>query len=148
MNTTVIVSSWFRFTQAPLILRAYVVFALVASVLFFSVFYAPPLNAAIIPYTGWSGLAFYMFTLFFAISAIITPQRKLIYRVVALLGLAVLFGAFDTFWHTLGPEAGGPDFGNPYLIYHPYRPIFTIVLPAFWLLLLIFPIMRKWINNS
>jgi hypothetical protein len=89
-----------------------------------------------------------MFTLFFAISPIITPQRKLIYGVVALLGLAVLFGAFDTFRHTLGPEAGGPDFGNPYLIYHPYRPIFTIVLPAFWLLLLLFPIMRKWIKNS
>jgi hypothetical protein len=137
-----------RFTQAPLILRAYVVFALVASALFFSGFYAPPLNAAIIPYTGWAGLGLYMFTLFFAISAIITPQRKMIYGVVLLLGLAVLFGAFDTFWHTLGPEAGRPDFNNPYLIYHPYRPIITIVLPAFWLLLLICPITRKWIKDA
>ena len=148
MNTTVIVSSWFRFTQAPLILRAYVVFALVASGLSLSGFYAPPLNAAIVPYTGWSSLGLYAFTLFFAIAAILTPQRKQVYAVAALLGLFVLLGAFDTFRYTLGPAAGRPDSGNPYLTYHPYRPIFTIVLPAFWLLLLISPIMRKWIKNS
>jgi hypothetical protein len=109
--------------------------------------FAPPLNAAIVPYTGWSGLTFYMFTLFFAIAAILTPQRKQIYGVVALLGLAVLFGALDTFRHTWGPEAGTPDFGNPYLTYHPYRPVFTVVLPAAWLLLLSSPSMRKWIKD-
>jgi len=89
-----------------------------------------------------------MFTLYFAISAILTPQRKLVYAVALLLGLAVLFGAFDTFRHTLRPEAGTPDHGNPYLTYHPYRPVFTIVLPASWLLLLISPVMRKWIKTS
>lgn len=148
MNTTVGVTFWFRFTHAPLILRAYVVFALVASALAFSGFYAPPLNAAIIPYTGWSSLGLYLFTLFFAIAAILTPQRKQVYAVAALLGLFVLLGAIDTYRYTLGPEAGTTDFGNPYLIYHPLRPVFTIALPAFWLVLLISPIMRKWIRNS
>ena len=147
MNAAVDGCYWLRFTQAPLLLRGYVVFALVASTLSFSVFFAPPLSAAIVPYTGWSGLTFYMFTLFFGISAILTPQRKQIYGVVALLGLAVLFGALDAFRHTLGPEAGTPDFGNLYLIYHPYRPVITILLPASWLLLLITPSMRKWTKN-
>ena len=163
MNTTIDGSRWLRFTQAPLALRSYIVFALVASTLQLSGVFglvastlhlsgvAAPwrtLDAAITPYTGWSGLGYYMFTLFFAISAIHTPPRKQVYGVVALLGLAVLFGALDTFRHTLGPEAGRPDFGNPYLIYHPYRPIITILLPASWLLLLITPSMRKWIKNS
>jgi hypothetical protein len=78
----------------------------------------------------------------------LTPQRKQIYGVVALLGLAVLFGAIDAFSHTLGPQAGAPDFGNPYLIYHHYRPVITIVLPATWLLLLVSPITSKWIKGS
>jgi hypothetical protein len=147
MNTTIDGSYWLRFTQAPLILRSYVVFALAASALHLSGLFAPWLSSVTIPYTGWLGLTSYMFTLFFAISAILTPQRNQIYGVVALLGLGVLIGAFDTFWYTLGPGAGAPDFGNPYLTYHPYRPVITVLLPASWLLLLISPSMRKWIKN-
>jgi hypothetical protein len=129
-------------------LRAYVVFVLVVFALSSSMFYAPSLDAAIVPYTGWLGLYVYTFTLFFAIAAILTPQRKTIYAVVAFLGLFMLFGALDTYQNTLGPDAGREDFGNPYLIYQTYRPVFTIGLPAFWLLLLVSPTMRKWINNS
>lgn len=147
MNATVGGGTWLRFTQAPLLLRGYLLFALVASLLAISGIFAPSLSGAIIPYTGWSGLTFYLFTLFFAISAILTPQRKQIYGVAALLGLAVLFGAVDSIRHTSGPEAGTPDFGNPYLTYHPYRPIFTVVIPAVWLLLLISPTMRKWVKS-
>jgi hypothetical protein len=89
-----------------------------------------------------------MFTLFFAMSAILTPQRKSIYGVVAFLGLFVLFGTLDTYQNTFGPDAGREDFGNPYLIYQTYRPVFTIALPAFWIVLLTSPTMRKWIKNS
>ena len=136
-----------RLIRAPLFLRAYIAFALTASVLSFSGWFAPHLNAAIIPYTGWSALSFYMFTLFFAISAVLTPQRNQVYAVVALLGLAVTFSAFDTFLHTLGSLTGRPDSGNPYLTYSPWRPVFTMLLPATWLLLLVSPVMRQWIKN-
>jgi hypothetical protein len=148
MNTTVTGNRWFRFTQAPLILRAYVLFLLVDAALFFSEFY-PPVSAATVRYHGpWSSPSLYLFTLFFALGAILTPQRKLIYAVAALLGLIVLLGTFDTIQHIWGTEAERPDFGNPYLFYHPYRPIFTVALPASWLLLFMSPIMRKWIKNS
>ena len=144
MNATVSGNLWLRFNQAPRILRAYVVFLLVTVALFLGEFY-PPISAAIIPYTGWSGLTFYHFTLYFALASILAPPRKLIYGVAPMLGLAVLFGAFDTYQHTWGTEAGSPDFDNPYLTYHPCRPIFTIALPAFWQLLLMSPAMRKWV---
>ena len=148
MNTAGSVGPWSRFARAPLTLRAYVVFVLVAFALSLSTFYAPSLDAAIVPYTGWLGLYLYMFTLFFAMSAILTPQRKSIYGVVAFLGLFVLFGTLDTYQNTFGPDAGREDFGNPYLIYQTYRPVFTIALPAFWIVLLTSPTMRKWIKNS
>ena len=137
-----------RFSEAPLLLRAYIAFALAATILSFSGFFAPHLNAAMMPFTGWSALSLYMFTLFFAISAIFTPKRIQVYAVAALLGLAVIFGAFDTFSHTIGPVAGRPDFGNPYLMYSPWRPLFTIMLPAAWALLLLSPMMRRWVKNS
>ena len=144
MNTTTAsVGFWFRFTQAPLILRAYLVFAVFASVLSFSVFYAPPLYEASGPYTGWSGLTNYLFTLFFATSAIQTRDRKPIYGVAMLLGLFAIFGVIGIYWHTWGPDAGRSDFGNPYLVYHPWRPVFTVALPVAWLLLLISSTMRK-----
>ena len=146
MRTTVSEGRWFRFTRAPLILQAYVAFALVASAVFFSTFF-PAVSAAVIPYMGWSGLSFYLFTLYFALAAILTPQRKAVYGVVAILSVAVLFGAFETFQHIWGAGAGRPDFGNPYLTYHPSRPVFTIVFPVAWLSLLISPVMRKWVNS-
>ena len=113
----------------------------------FSVFYAPPLYEAIVPYTGWSGLTNYLFTLFFAASAIMTRDRKPIYGVAMLLGLFAIFGVIGIYWHTWGPDAGRPDFGNPYLVYHPWRPVFTVALPVAWLLLLISSTMRKPKNS-
>ena len=136
-----------RFSEAPLLLRAYIAFALAASLLSLSGFFAPHLSAAIMPFTGWSALSLYMFTLFFAISAIFTSKRTQVYAVAALLGLAVMFGAFDTFSHTIGPAAGRPDFGNPYLTYSPWRPLVTMMLPASWGFLLLSPVMRRWIKN-
>jgi hypothetical protein len=135
------VNPWLQFTQAPLILRVYIVFLVFVSVLFLSAF-ADPVSAAIVPYTGWSGLSFYLPTVYFALAAIFTSQRKLVYVVEVFLGLVVLFGVFDTFQHTWGTEAGKPDLGNPYLTYHPYHPLFTVAVPATWLLLLLSPSVR------
>ena len=147
MNTTVVGRYWLRFSRAPLLLRGYLLFAVVASILNFSVLFAPSLYEAILPYLGWSGLMPYLFAVFMAFSAIFTQQRKSIYGVVASLGFAMVFGAIDTSRHTLGPLAEAPNFDNPYLIYNPLRPVFTILLPALWLLLLITPRMRKWIKS-
>ena len=88
-----------------------------------------------------------MFTLYFAIAAMVTPQRKPVYAVAALLGLAVFFGGLEVYQHYWGSQAGRSDFGNPYLIYHPARPAITVGLPAFWLALLTSPPVRRWIKN-
>jgi len=148
LRTYTDMSAWHRVSQAPLILRAYVAFALVASALAMSPLYAPTLNAAIVPYCGWSGLMIYMFTLFFAIAACQDSQRKSLHAVVWLLMLGVFYGAIDTMWHTLGPGVRRPNFDNPYSTYNSFRPLITMALPALWGTLLVSPRMRKWINNS
>jgi hypothetical protein len=134
--------------NVPVILRAYMGFALIASALSLSVFFAPSINRAIVPYTGWSGLSIYMFTIYFAFSAMRTGKRKQVYNVARLLALAMLFGFLDTYRHTAGPGAAQPDFGNPYLTYNNLRPLFTITLPAIWLFLLISPMMKRWVREA
>lgn len=148
MNTTVNPSPQLQFRQCHWILRAYVVFVLLASVLSLSGFFARELHEIIVPFTGWSGLSYYMYTLYFAIVAMLTPSRKPVYLVAALLSLVIVFGGLEAYQHLWGSKAGRIDHGNPYLIYHPARPAITVALPAFWLALLISPSMKKWIKNS
>jgi hypothetical protein len=147
MNTTVKPSPQLQFRQCHWILRAYVVFALLASVLFLSGFFARELQETIVPFTGWVGLSYYMYTLYFAKVAMFTPNRKPVYGVALLLGFAIVFGGLEAYQHLWGSKAGRIDNGNPYLIYHPARPAITVALPAFWLALLISPSMKRWIKN-
>jgi hypothetical protein len=137
-----------QFQQAPLILRLYIGFALIAAAISFSVFYSRPFNATIVPYVGWSGLTLYLFGLFPAFAVIYTQQKKQIYSIAVMLGLAVLFGVLDSGWNIWRILEGKSNFGNPYLTYHPMRPFFTIALPALWLSLMLSPYMRKWIKES
>jgi hypothetical protein len=137
---------WARFRSAPIILQAYLVFAIGAVALAMSVFYARPLHAAIIPFTG-GGMMLYAFTLYFAISAILTRQRKAVYAVVILVGLLVVTGVIELTSHLAGSDEVRQGFNNPYLTYSAYRPIVTVTLPTAWLLLLVSPSMRRWIRN-
>lgn len=89
-------SVWQRFSRAPLILRVYLVFAALATLLAFSPFLAPKLNAAIVPYVGCSGFTFYAISLFSVASACIDHQRKsLLSSMISLLALGVAFGICD-----------------------------------------------------
>ncbi len=136
-------SSWSRFNRAPIILRAYIVFAILASLLAMSPIFSSSLFAVIVPYAGWSGFTVYMSTLVIATKASLTRRRR-VYSVVSLLVLGVVIEIIDTVRQSLVPF---PDSGNPYLAYSPYRPFVTIVLPVMWMMLLMSPFMRKWIND-
>jgi hypothetical protein len=93
-----------------LILRAYLVFATLATLLAFSPILAPKLNAVIVPYVGWSGFTFYAISSFSVASACIDHQRKsLLSSMISLLALGLAFGIFDTLWHVFSPSH---DFGN------------------------------------
>ena len=138
-------SVWKRFNQAPLILRAYVVFTLFAALLSLSPFYSKALNEALIPYLGWSGFTGYTFSIYFAINAaLVRPPKVMIYILLIFSVLSAIFGIQDTINHVLTPSV---DFNNPYLTYSEIRPLFTVILPIAWSLLLISSPMRKWANK-
>src|SRR5262249_41461272 len=138
-------SFWTQFLQAPLALSCYLVFAISACLLGFSVFVAPRFYATLVPYTGWGGLSGYLFTLQFAVSAIRSGKRQPVYAMASLLALFVFFGAIEVFRHAVHPR---PNNTNPYLAYHSSRIVFVMALPIAWILLLLSPLTLSTLQSG
>jgi hypothetical protein len=138
-----------RFSAAPLELRMYAVFAAVVSVLGcgLAAFGPKSLIEAIVPFTGWGAGTNYAFTLFFAFALIFAkkmPRRAgMIWRfaIIAIL----LISIFEGYQEMKRPAAS--DFGNPYLRISPLRPVWTIIIPAFWMLMLLSSRMKKFLMS-
>jgi hypothetical protein len=130
------------FSQAPIVLQAYIIFALVASALAVAVGFSPRISAAVLRYTGWPGLSVYLFTIYFAMTALLGRRRQKLFSIVLLLGMAMVFGFLDN-----SRPIGGP--GAPPVAASPFRPLFTITLPAIWILILWrTPGMRRWARGE
>ena len=97
------------------------------------------LYITIIPYTGWSpGRYYFMFIVFIIIwSYTIKNQQRssLFLRGYFIFTFAVQLFRGITDWNSVLPE----DYTNtnPYLRYDSLRPLFTIALPLFWILIII-----------
>jgi len=127
-----------RFFSAPIELRSFLVFSTAVSLFQLSfqfLFGLGTIKESIIPITGWLMAQGYIFTLFFIFSLVFfsgTAGQRIRFRlaVVALLAINVLYGIYGI------PFYGDNDYGNPYLIISKWRPVWTIVLPSFWMVLL------------
>lgn len=130
---------WPQWQNPPLVLLAYLVFAIFASVLGFSVSFAPQFYELIAPVIGSTTFSFYFFTVHLVIFSIITPGNGGRY-VERMLLVGAIFGVVNFFLHVWRKE----DFGNPYLMYSPWRPFIEIALPLFWVGVLRSPTMTRW----
>jgi hypothetical protein len=148
MSDTAGAGFWSRFQAAPLVLRAYLVFSAIAGILALSVFFARPFGESLLKYTGWMGLYFYLMTLIPAWALILNRGKKDLQWLVSNLALMIVFGLIDSYHNAYGPYHAGPDDTNPYLAYHPYRPLVTIALPAAWMLLVLSPLGKRWKASS
>jgi hypothetical protein len=139
MNTNL----YTRFSAAPLELRAYALFSVIVTVLGYALAIYGPKNLweAVIPFTGWSVNAGYAFGLFFTVALIYTkksPLWPLRLGIIAPLALQIIFGLQAM----TKPSAN--DFGNPYLTVSPWQPVWTVVIPALWIAILLSPRMRRF----
>ncbi len=115
-------------------MAALLLFASIATVLQYS---SPTsVNEALIPYTGWSGLAMpYSFLLFFLAYALGTLDPRTRHRMrLACLGLLALAAAWALaeWLFSGGPHASD----NPYLRISSWRPVWTVLVPVTWLAIL------------
>ena len=96
------------------------------------------------PITGWSACTGYMFSIYFIFSLILTPNshwRIIRFAIVAILLISMVLQIGDL------SKIHGPDFGNPYLTVSPWRPIWTLVLPALWIAVLFSPRVKKFCDG-
>jgi hypothetical protein len=118
------------------------------------IFAREQLYELLIPYTGWSpGLMYYVF-ITMLISAPPTSLKteansskgslSIRYRIIFLLGIYLILGIFD--WFDSAPEYYTHT--NPYLRYDPLRPIFAIVLPSFWMILIGLPLAKEFLRKQ
>lgn len=101
---------------------------------------------AIYPYTGWLAGFNYIFIVIstLAVFSAKRPISSLIsFHKIFLLFLFVLaaFGVFEMYTYT------GEFEGNPYLHHSPWRPVWTIAVPQFWILILLSPRVRNYLNR-
>jgi hypothetical protein len=108
------------------------------------------LYKTIIPYTGWSpGQYYFMFIVFIIIwSYTIKNQQRSILLLrgyfIFTFGVHLLYGITD--WNSVSPEAYTNP--NPYLRYDSLRPLFTIALPLFWILIITGSQLNDYFNNK
>jgi len=118
--------------RAKVVLVVYLIFAMSAIALALWSNMDHDLDEALVPMTGWTGLFQYTWTIFFAVLALAKTVRPAITSVVWMLGGLAVIGAFTTAHHAIDAWSGKPDYGNPYLMYHPIRPLFTVLIPGTW----------------
>lgn len=91
--------------------------------------------------TGWGASTGYMFSIYFVFVLILVPVfrwRTFRFAIVAILLMTMAFGIYNLC------RNHGPDFGNPYLTISLWQPLWTLVLPAFWIAVLHSPRIKKF----
>jgi hypothetical protein len=159
------------------VLRIFAIFSLLVTVLGLAlpIFGPKHLKAFLVPFIGWSPTTEYMFGLYFAFALIfmrVPPMdsRPLILprvwnrwlwniahwlwqRLAARPYAIVRFGfiaplviqMLDGFWTVMAYD--GIDYGNPYLRVSPWQPLWTMGLPALWILVLFSPPMNRFCHR-
>lgn len=119
--------------RARTVLLAYLVFSLLVLGFYLWSQSQKDIREFLVPMTGWTGLDSYMWTLFFAVFALVHTNRIAFAPVLGMLGIVTAINAFQTSIDAFRAWSGQPDFGNPYLTYHPLRPVIIVVIPGAWL---------------
>lgn len=117
-----------------------------------SIFAWEKLYEEIIPYTGWSPGFIYGIMAYVAVKNTSTERdentlsnfEKIRYQILILLGFAFIQGLWN--WLDSTPEYY--THSNPYLRYEPSRPIYTIFLPLFWIVVISSQLVMKFFRKK
>ena len=114
----------------PLGLYALLIFSGSCTLFTVYFFYASDeLRSAIVPHTGWIGIYLYMF--FFILSVLLILSQRSQLRKHMVFGFAILF-----------------IYGNPYLTYGTYKPIWDIAIPLMWAVVLSSKPVKAFCSNN
>jgi len=142
-------SYWKRFKSnlslAPIEFKVFVVFSFIETAisLCLQIFGSKQLKESIIPTTGWLFFMPYLVTSLTVASQlsgniIISGRARSRYFNIGFLAFYMLIMTIEAL------ITSGNDYNNPYLMISPWRPVWTIVLPAIWILVLLSPRIKRY----
>ncbi|CAH0993970.1 hypothetical protein EMA8858_00075 [Emticicia aquatica] len=129
-----------KFDLAPFELKAFTIFSLLTTFLsyFLPTILAKDTWAKTIKYTGWLPAMGYMFGLYFIFS-LIYSRKKLNYNISVRWGIVAPL--FIQIYRGLQRQLlvdDGNSTTNPYLMVSEYQYIWTVLIPTFWVLVILF----------
>lgn len=99
----------------------------------------------IIPVTGWSISSFYFNLFLFSFLVIIIKHPKIVWlKIIIILNLLIEIVLNAYRFYSLDEL---PITQNPYLQISPFRPIWQVLLPIIWILLVLSPRISKFCKN-
>lgn len=137
-----------RLKATPPILRGSLALSLLYILLVLGVFLVPLHFNWLLQYIGGGAIPLAMGSLVFCWMAIFTNQRSVIPRFSLLLVMLAAFGGFEVYLHYWGSLRDANRFGNPYLNYSDWQPVFTIGVPLLWAAALRARQVRGWIQEG
>ncbi len=137
-----------NFLLAPLELKAFVVFTFVAAVFGFFVVDLLPKSVVetLIPVTGWVPFMSYAHPCMFVLMSLATK----FYNGKFMRGhyIPILFLALNIYHGYVGMTLWqGVEHSNPYLRVSEWRPVYAIVLPLCWIIVLLSPRVTKFYDS-
>ncbi len=132
-----------RYWRAPLELQLYGLFCILVVGLHLSlaIFGPSSIREAVIPFTGWWASMPYLFGLYFVFALIFTKNLRFRQGAVAVLVLYIVFGVVSMFMKPAMPT------DNPYLLVSSLRPLWVILTPLLWILVLYSPRIRRYCTD-
>jgi peroxiredoxin len=100
------------------------------------------LNEQIVPITGWGMSLAYTMTGILAVFYCITRAHRMLYGMVAILLMHIVIGIVDA----LTPV--GEDFGNPWLMVSPWRPVWSILIPGLWMIVILHTLISRYLTTA
>lgn len=140
---------WASFRRMPLVLQAYAGFAVIACVVWLTstgLLFLPGAARYLAPLNLGMALSAYIFTLYFAFSMPLQPHpRAMTLALVPMVSIALFSGIFDVARLRSDTLVAAIARANsPFMDFSPWRPVISIAMPLYWILLLLSPSVWRW----
>ena len=122
--------------EAPKELLIFIFFSFAVTLLFIYAFTLTieeykTFKSFLVPHMGWAGDFIYVTFLGGGIGLLFTRKEKVRKLILFMFLLLLLLGVYNLY-----TKYGADDYGNPFLTYGAFRPVWEIALPIIWMYLL------------
>ena len=140
-RTALRTGSW---REAPAELLAFLGFSIAVVALDFGIeSFAPAFHEESLQYTGWVGSMIYASGAIICTAVFVKRTARSRIILIGYLGFFAVWEAFN-FLTSFGPN----DSDNPYIRVSPYRPIWTVLIPLLWMLVLLSPRVKRYCTGT